>query len=164
MTRFRAAASPATIGETAAWWAMLVGVWLLTLSSSVNAAEVVVAGACAVPCAVTARMARTAVEGRWRFRAAWLAWAGPLLWSAVADAGRVLAVAVRRAGQDQVGHLYEVSLPEEGDEAHTAGRESLAELTISATPGTFVVHGDPETLVVHSLPPGKSGLAGTVSR
>ncbi|HEU5045638.1 MAG TPA: hypothetical protein VFT75_16060 [Nocardioidaceae bacterium] len=164
MTSFRAAVSPATIAETAAWWAMLVGVWLLTLSSSVNAAEVVVAGACAVPCAITARLARSAVEGRWRFRVAWLAWAGPLLKSTVTDAVRVLAIAVGRAGEDRVGQLFEVSLPEEDDEAHAAGRESLAELTLSTTPGSFVVHGDPQTLVAHSLSHNKSGLVETVTR
>lgn len=164
MSFVRAAASPATVGEIAAWWAVLVGVWLLTLSSSVNAAEVVVAGACAIPCAVTAQLARSAVGGKWSFRASWLTWVGPLLWSALSDAGRVLAVAVRRAGDDRAGHLFEVPLPDEGDDAHTAGRESLAELTISTTPGTFVVHGDPEKLVIHSLTPGKSRLAETVTR
>ena len=165
MSGLRAAASPATWAEIAVWWAMLVGVWLLTLSSSVNDAAVVVAGACAVPCAIAARLARAAVDGRWRFRAAWLPWVGPMLRSALVDGVRVLAVALRhRPGSEPVGHLFEVSLPEEGDDAHEAGRESAAELTLSTTPGTFVVHGDPATLVMHSLPSGKSDLAGTVSR
>lgn len=157
-------AAPATLAEIAVWWAMLVGVWLLTLSSSVNAAELVVAGACALPCAVAARLARAAVDGHWRFRLSWLAWTGPLLASAVVDGARVLAMTLHRPGRERVGHLFEVSLPDEGDDAHAAGRESIAELTLSTTPGSFVVHGDPQTLVVHSLTSGRPGLAETVSR
>lgn len=165
MSVVRAAAAPATLAEIAVWWAMLVGVWLLTLSSSVNAAEVVVAGACAVPCAVAARLARAAVGGHWRFRGSWLTWTGPLLRSAIVDGAKVLAVALRqRTTGASVGHLYEVSLPDEGDGAHAAGQEGCAELTLSATPGTFVVHGDPETLVVHALTSGRSRLAERVSR
>lgn len=164
MSVLRAAASPARLAETAAWWALLVGVWLLTLSSF-NTEDFTVAAACAVPCAVVAVLARSAVGGRWAFRTEWLAWLGPLAGSALADGVRVSVVAVRHRGRrGSVGHLLEIALPAEDGEAVTAGRESLAQLTMSTTPASFVVHGDPETLVLHSLLSEEPALARTVTR
>lgn len=164
MSVVRAAASPARLAEIAAWWALLVGVWLLTLSSF-NIEDFGVAAACAVPCAVVAVLARFAVGGRWAFRLAWLAWLGPLARSALTDGVRVSVAAVRHRGRrGSVGHLLEIALPAEDGEAATAGRESVAQLTMSTTPGSFVVHGDPETLVLHSLLSEEPALARTVTR
>ena len=164
MSVVRAATSPATAAEVAGWWAMLTGVWLMTISSF-NLEDFVVAVACALPCAVAARLARAAVGGRWRFRAAWLAWILPLLRSAILDAVRVAAAVARhRPGTGEIGQLSETSLPAGEDRTAAAGREGLAELTLSTTPGSFVVHGDPDELVVHCLPPGTPKLAETVSR
>jgi len=164
MTDIRAFITPATFVEFAGWWAMLVGMWLLTLSSF-NTEDFVVAAGCAVPCAVAALMARAAFGGRWSFRMSWLGWSGPLARSALVDAVRVLSVALRHPGAGRsIGHLVEVPLPEEAAEALAAGRESAAELTLSMTPGSFVVHGDPDRLVVHSLLRGEPALARTVTK
>lgn len=152
------------VAEAAGWWGLLVGVWLLTLSSF-NTEDFAVASACAVPCALVAVLARSAVGGRWSFRLAWLAWLGPLSRSALVDAVRVVLVAGRNAGRRvSVGRLLELQLPDEDDETLTAGRESAAELTLSTTPGSFVVHGGKDGLVLHSLLPKEPALTRTVTR
>jgi len=164
MPGIRTFITPATFVELVAWWAVLVGMWLLTLSSF-NTEDFVVAAGCAIPCAVAARLARAAIGGRWSFRTSWLAWAAPLARSAFMDAMRVIAVAVRHPRADRsVGRLVDLDLPKEDSEAATAGRESAAELAMSLTPGSFVVQGEPEKLVVHSLLRGEPALARTVSR
>ncbi|WP_225830046.1 Na+/H+ antiporter subunit E [Streptomyces sp. NK08204] len=135
------------------WWAAAVGVWLLTLSS-VTLPDLMVAAACGLPSAVAARAGRLAVGGCWRPRAGWIRWAVVLPPSVVADTGRVLWTAVRHARSERPpGKLREIALPHDTPEAVAAARRALATVGLSATPGTYVLAGDPERhcLVVHSL-------------
>ncbi len=133
------------------WWAVLVGVWLLTLST-VSPPELAVAGAAALPCAVAATVGRHVVDGRWRVRLRWLRWLVLLPVAVVADTCRVLVLPLRGpAGGQGRGQLRTIPLPDTppGD----ATRRALATIVVSITPGTFVVDADPDAdqLVAHSL-------------
>jgi multisubunit Na+/H+ antiporter MnhE subunit len=148
------------------WWLAACGVWLLTLSS-VNAAELVVSLACALPCGLAAWGARVALGEHWRPRPGWVWWLGPLAVSALTDAVRVLLLAVRHHDADRdAGRLVDVLLPdgEAGDVA--SGRAAVATLVMSTTPATLVVQGDPErgVLTLHSLVPSGSMLERAVRR
>ncbi len=148
------------------WWGAAVGIWLLTLSS-VGTAELVVAAACGLPCAVAARAGRAAVRGCWTPRARWAWWPAPLAASIVADSARALLVAVRRiGGTEQRGGLREVRLPAGEPEPVAAARRALATLAVTSTPGTLVVDTDPDRclLVTHSLLPGPSRIEKAVGR
>lgn len=156
----------AVAAEVVGWWLAACGVWLLTLSS-VNAAELVVALACALPCGLAAWAARIALGGSWRPRPWWVRWLAPLAVSAFTDAVRVLLVAVRRhdVGRE-AGRLLDVPLPEGEDEDVASARAAVATLVMSSTPGTLVVQGDPErrVLTLHSLVPAGSMLERAVRR
>ena len=156
----------AVAAEVLWWWAAACGVWLLTLSS-VNAAELVVALACALPCGLAAWAARVTLGGRWRPRPQWVWWLAPLAVSAFTDAVRVLLLAVRRHDVDRgAGRLVDVPLPHSDAEDVATGRAAVATLVLSSTPGTLVVQGDPErgVLTLHSLVPSGSILEKAVRR
>jgi multisubunit Na+/H+ antiporter MnhE subunit len=147
-------------GETAAaaaeigwWWAAAVAIWALTLSS-VPPQELIAAAICGLPCAIAARAGRKAVSGHWWPRLGWAAWLLPFLAAVPADAGRLLMVTIRRlVTREQPGDMREYPMPAAEPRDVAAARHALAVLTVSATPGTFVVDSDPEEdkIVVHTL-------------
>jgi multisubunit Na+/H+ antiporter MnhE subunit len=156
----------AVAAEVLWWWAAACGVWLLTLSS-VNAAELVVALACGLPCGLAAWAARVALGGRWRLRPWWGWWSAPLAVSVFSDSVRVLGLALRRRDVDrEAGRLVDVPLREGEPEDVASGRAAVATLVMSSTPGTLVVQGDPEgrVLTLHSLVPDGSVLERAVRR
>ena len=156
----------AAAAEVLWWWLAACGVWLLTLSS-VNAAELVVSLACALPCGLAARAARIALGARWRLRPRWVWWLAPLVVALFVDAARVLLLAVRRHDVErEAGRLVDVPLPDGETEDVASGRAALATLVMSTTPGTLVVQGDPErrVLTLHSLVPAGSWLERAVRR
>jgi len=156
----------AVAAEVLWWWAAACGVWLLTLSS-VNAAELVVALACALPCGLAAWAARVALGGQWRPRPRWVWWLAPLVVSVFSDSIRVLGLALRRRDVErEAGRLVDVPLPEGEAEDVASGRAAVATLVMSSTPGTLVVQGDPErrVLTLHALVPGGSALERAVRR
>lgn len=156
----------ARLVEVVWWWGVAVGVWVLTLSSA-TLPELVVAAGCGLPCAVAARAGRLTVGGGWRPRWRWLAWLVPLPVAVVADAVRVLAAAVRHLGSDRpAGELREIALPAGEPDQVAAARQALMTLTLSSTPGTFVVDADPKAgrLVVHSLTEGRPRMEDVVRR
>jgi multisubunit Na+/H+ antiporter MnhE subunit len=148
------------------WWGAAVGIWLLTLSS-VGTAELAVAAACGLPCAVAALAGRAAVRGCWTPRARWAWWLPPLVASIVTDSARALLVAARRTRRiEQRGELREVRLPAGEPDPVAAARRALATLAVTSTPGTLVVDTDPDRclLVTHSLLPGPSRIEKVVGR
>jgi multisubunit Na+/H+ antiporter MnhE subunit len=158
--------TPAAAAEVLWWWAAACGIWLLTLSS-VNAAELVVALACALPCGLAARAARVALGGRWRVRPSWVWWLAPLAAAVLSDAVRVLVLALGRHDVDrEAGRLVDVPLHEAEAEEVAAGRAAMATVVMSSTPGTLVVQADPErrVLTLHSLVPAGSALERAVRR
>jgi hypothetical protein len=104
--------------EIAGWWLLCVAVWVAGLTV-VTPAEVVVAAAVALPCAVVARLARRQVAWNWRFRPAWFAgwWRLPVtvvagtvhVWLAAArrERGRTCAV---RVGSDEAHRAVSVAV------------------------------------------------------
>lgn len=139
--------------ETTVWWGLLLGVWVLTLST-IPVVELAVAAAAALPCALAAVAGRRAVAGCWRVRPRWLRWAFVLPVAVVADACRVLVVPLRphaRTGSEP-GELREVPLAHDPDPARANGHRALAAAVVSVTPGTYVVDDvEQDRLVAHSL-------------
>jgi len=145
--------------EIAVWWVVLCGVWTLTLSA-VTLQESVLAGVATLPAAATAVAARRAEKVAWRPALAWARWA--LVWpvAVVADAGRVLADAVRR----RPGAFTDLDLPEEHGPRRSA-RRTFAALTLTSTPGAVVVDvPDEPRFTVHLLGRGRPHLERAVTR
>lgn len=143
--------------EVPGWTGACVGVWLLTLSS-VNWPELVVAAACAVPCAFVARAGRRAVGGSWQPRLSWLAWLGPLAAAIPADLARLLLLACRPAAAqggngEPPGQFQQITMPRGEPVPVASARHALATLAISATPGSLVIDSDPAagTMDEHAL-------------
>jgi multisubunit Na+/H+ antiporter MnhE subunit len=133
-----------------AWWVLLVGVWVLTLST-VSGSELIVAGLCALPCAVVALLAGRALRSRWRMPAAALRWVPAVAVGAVTDTVRVL---LGRSGPPRV---RAVVLRDAGAGAAARDtRRALATIAIAATPGSVVLdeRGD-RGLGVHVLGTGR---------
>lgn len=143
------------VAETAAWWPVLVLVWLATLNSF-SAEELVASVVLGLPCAVAARAARRAAGVHWTFRPGWARWL-PALPAAIAhDTVGVLLLAVRRPGDDS---FRDVAMPAHPD----GGQEAAATVALSATPGSVVVDADDNHLLVHSVPLGRTGLEREIS-
>jgi multisubunit Na+/H+ antiporter MnhE subunit len=144
--------------EAAFWWAVCVGIWLLTLSS-ISTAEVVTAVVASVPCAVLAVAARRGVEGSWLLRPRWARWLLPLPVAVLGDAVRVLGLAagvlVGRRIPD--GEVRSVDLPRDRPARLQAGRQAAAVLAVGAAPGTVVLDIDEDTgrMLVHALGAGR---------
>lgn len=139
--------------EVVVWWGLMLGIWVLTLSS-VPLEELIVAVAASLPCAVAVCASRRAAGGRWRPHLGWVTWLAPVVAAVWADLGRVMVVAVKAMlGLEQpAGELRSVQLPAEGG-ARASARHAIGAIFLSSTPGTFVMDEDPDTstLVVHSI-------------
>ncbi len=110
------------------WWAVLVGVWLTTLST-VNWQDLLVAAVVAVPCALAAALLRGVYRGCWRPANAWT------LPSAVVRGCAALFsrhTALRHIPSDPV-------------------RKAVKTVIVSASPGTVVLDDEGESLLVHDL-------------
>ena len=119
----------AVVVEVAVWWAVLVGVWLLTLGT-VTVAEVVVAGVAAVPCAFTATAARAAYGTAWR-------------------PGRALARSLPLVPVEIVRDL--VRGPSDGTvRTIRVAEPAVATVLISLSPSTVVLDDDDATLTIHA--------------
>jgi multisubunit Na+/H+ antiporter MnhE subunit len=148
------------------WWGAAVGIWLITLSA-VTTPELVVASVCGLLCGLAAWAGRRALGNRWRPRPEWALWLFPLLASIAVDLVRVLWLAVRRPVRTHpLGQWRRIQLRGGEPGAVASAHRALASFTVSATPGTFVVDGDPEEdrLVVHSLVSGWPHLDRVVTR
>ncbi len=147
------------------WWSAAIGIWLLTLSS-VTVPDLVVATCCGLPCALAARAGRMSVGTVWRPRLAWLAWAPVLAVAILADASRVLLVAMRRlANGPEPGEFREVPVRPGEHAPVTITHRAAATIAVSSTPGTLVAESDPAgKLVIHSLVSGWPHLDRVVAR
>ena len=134
--------------------ALLVGVWVTTLSS-VATSDMAAAAGSALLCALAAVAARRAVEGAWRPYLRWAGWLLRLPAAVVLDTFRVLGVAVRHFGHRSrsVGRIERIELPHDADRSRARARAALGTMTLSAAPGSFVfeVEEDQRVLVLHAL-------------
>jgi multisubunit Na+/H+ antiporter MnhE subunit len=147
------------------WWALLVGVWLLTLAAF-SPAELVAGAVAALPCAAGAVAGRRAMDGAWRARPGWLRWLVPLPLAVVADSCRVLLVPFRRRhGRGGGGRIEEVRLRPERPRAVARTQQAVATTVVSAAPGTVVVdvRADEDVLVVHRLVGGRARVEEAIS-
>lgn len=153
--------------EVVAWWALMVGVWVITLSSA-PPMELYISAAAALPCALLMPTVRRTVQAAWRPDWRWLRWLVVLPFSILADTARVFAAvfvhAVMRRPLD--GELTEIRLRPHEDPARSTAHVALAMVTVSATPGSFVMDSRPErnALVLHQIVDGPPDLQQVVRR
>lgn len=114
--------------ESGVWWAVLVGVWLTTLST-VNWQDLLVAAGLAVPCAIIATLVRRVYDGRWQPAGAW-----QLPLDIARGSGALFS---RRA------RLREIPV--------SAARKGVKTIVVSASPGTVVLDDKDDALLVHAL-------------
>jgi multisubunit Na+/H+ antiporter MnhE subunit len=114
--------------ESGVWWAVLVGVWLTTLST-VNWQDLLVAAVLAVPCAIIATLGRRVYDGRWQPASAW-----HLPLDIARGSGTLFS---RRA------RLREIPV--------SAVRKGVKTIVVSASPGTVVLDDKDDALLVHVL-------------
>ena len=155
--------------EILLWWALMVGVWDVTLSGT-TVPDISAAAGAGLLSAIAAVAARVAIGGRWRADVRWVRWLPVWAMSVAVDTGAVLALAGRHLrrpvrGRDVHGAFTDIALakPEfASEDAHRA----LATMALSSTPGTLVYDAEPEDhrLLVHRIVDTKPGLERTVSR
>jgi multisubunit Na+/H+ antiporter MnhE subunit len=121
-------AAMSRVVESVVWWAVLVGVWLTTLST-MNWQDLLVAAVLAVPCAIIATLVRQGYDGRWRLSSAWRL---PL--EIVRGIGALFS---RRAG------LRKIPV--------SRLRKGVKTVVVSASPGTVVLDDKDDALLVHAL-------------
>ncbi|HEY0559935.1 MAG TPA: Na+/H+ antiporter subunit E [Frankiaceae bacterium] len=152
--------------EVAVWWAVTVGIWLLTLSS-VNRQDLLVAAVCGLLCGSAAAAARRVVGGCWVVPPRTGAWAARLPLAVLLDTGRILAFPWRRlAGRTaEEGRFVRVPVQPGADPRATSARAAAAVL-LSVTPGSYALHDDADTgeLVVHALFGGAHSMEEVVRR
>lgn len=147
------------------WWALLVGVWLVTVTAF-SPVELVAGVVAALPCAAAAVAGRRAVNGAWRVRPGWWQWLLPMPLAVVAESCRVLLVPFRRGRRrGGTGRLEEVRLRRERPRAVARTQQAIATTVVSVAPGTLVVdvRADEDVLVVHRLLGGRGRLEEAVS-
>lgn len=154
----------AHVGEVLAWWVVLFGVWLATLSVF-PPAELVAGAVSALPCAVAAVAGRRAMGATWRARRGWLRWLLPLPVAVLVEAARMLVVPLR-GRRGSVGRVREVALHPDPDATTAETHRALATALLATTPGAFVVDTRPDdhVLVVHALVSGRPRMDDVVRR
>lgn len=155
-------------GEVVVWAVLLLGVWIVTLSS-VSTAELAVGAACAVLAAIAAVGARVASGARWSPSPRWLSWLVVLPVAVVADTGRIFGMAlaqIARGRRRDPGDIVEVTIGGPGDDPRGAALRALTSLYVASTPSSVVVDARPDdpNLVVHQLVEGLPSVEKVVSR
>jgi multisubunit Na+/H+ antiporter MnhE subunit len=135
------------LAEVAAWTAVLLLVYLATLSTF-SGGELVIAACAAVPAAVLAWAGRRVTAAHWSLDARWFRWLLLLPGAVAADLARLPRWAARRGS----GSFRTLTLPVE-TEARTRGRMAVGGLAMSLTPGSYVVESraSGRTMMVHQL-------------
>lgn len=163
-----ARSSLGALGEILVWWVLTAAVWLATVTS-LTSAELAVAVACTLPCAVAARAARRANRGRWRFRIGWLRWVAIVMLEVPVQTAQAWAYALKALPAISVrrrrGVISEVALPPE-PEPVAAARRAAVVLAFATTPGTIVLESDPcsGNVLLHRARPGRGRLGQAVQR
>jgi hypothetical protein len=152
------------VAEVVAWWAMLVDVWVLTLSGT-TVADVVAAAGAALVAAVAGVAARRVVGGVWLPRARWLGWLPVVATGVVTDTTRLLAFAMRNVRNRNVEGAWScvpvACPPGVGVDPHVA----FAALAITTTPRSFVcdLDDEPHHLIEHSIAGGRPRVEAVVA-
>lgn len=152
-----------TAVEVLAWWAVLLALWVTTLTT-LTVWEVVVGAAVALPCAALARAVRVVLGCRWSIRLRWAAWLGPLIVVATTDTVELLAKTIRNTAPRS--RFRTIRLPEHASAAERSGRHAVASAVLSGTPSTLVTddHVDDGRIVLHQWGSGGERLVRAVRR
>jgi len=157
----------ALVAEVVAWWTFFVGLWCALVGnlSSVELGCGAAAGLIAAAGIGQLRWLRwPASLPKWR----WVSWLPVVVAAAVADTVRLAVVLVRwvvRHRRD-LGGFTTVPLGPPGRTRGAHRHRAYAVLTLSATPGSFVVATYPEhgQARIHTLGDGRPSLADKVGR
>jgi multisubunit Na+/H+ antiporter MnhE subunit len=140
-----------------AWWAALVGVWLLLVDTFRLDELIVGAGAAAIGATVASAVLRRGYIEFWP-RARWWLEAPYVLADAIRDCAVLGGALWRRAvrGERVQGGMSRVPFEHGGQNGRDGARRALVNFGISLTPNSYVVDIDPEgnSLLVHRLVPG----------
>lgn len=151
--------------EILVWWILMVGVWDITISGT-TLADIAAAGGAGLLSAIFAVATRRVTGGPWRPSLRPLRWAPAFVGALLADFVRVLWYAARHAvHRDGTGEFVVQELQRvEGLEPAT--HRAVSALTVSATPGNFVVDTDEDAhlLVQHEIVSGSPDLGKVVRR
>jgi multisubunit Na+/H+ antiporter MnhE subunit len=151
--------------EIALWWALMVGVWDLTLAGTTLPDLLAAVGAGFVS-AVGAYVARRLIGGNWAPNARWMAWLPVIAVNAVFDTARAFALAARHVVRRDVDANFG-QVPLRRRSARDADiHRGLAALAITSTPGSVIYDEDVEgsRLFKHELVSGTPDLEGVVGR
>lgn len=152
--------------EALVWAGLCLGVWLLTVAA-VTPGELIMATPSAVVCGVLAVAARCAYGAHWSYPSRLGVWLLRLPGILVLDTVRVLALPwLRLAGRrTDEGKFVRVAVAP-GADSTSVSRRAAAIAVVSVTPGTFVVHDDPDTgeLVVHGILDGGPSMHEVVTK
>jgi multisubunit Na+/H+ antiporter MnhE subunit len=151
--------------ELALWWALMVGVWDLTLSGT-TLPDILAAVAAGLLSAAAAVASRRLIGGRWTPPPAWARWLPVIAVKAVTDTARAFSLASRHLVRRDVDtSCGEVAL-RRGPEREVAIHEALASLAITSTPGSVVYDQDSDgnRLFKHELVSGPPDLERVVAR
>jgi hypothetical protein len=152
--------------EIVVWWALALGVWLLTLAY-VDWPDLVVAVPLALACGVMAAAARRSLAASWQPQRAALRWLRHLPAAVVTDTAIVLSLPWRRlAGRLPDEGRFERVAVSPGPDAAAASRRTAAAVLLSSTPGAYAVHADSDTgeLLVHEMGSGPCSMSEAVKR
>lgn len=139
--------------ESAVWFVLLTGIYLV-LISSVTDLEIAVGALVAATGTALAVLGRSAERLRDVPRFGWLAWAAWLPAAVLADTARLAWGLGRRiAGRGATGGFVEVRLGPV-DDRHRAAQRALAMLAISLAPGSYALGVDRSrhAVRVHRVP------------
>lgn len=151
--------------EIALWWALMVGVWDLTLAGT-TLPEILAATAAGFVSAVGAYAARRLIGGTWIPKPRWLTWLPVIAVNAVADTVRAFGLAARHVVHRDVDAAFgEVPLRRRS-ELEADIHRGLATLAITSTPGSVIYDEDTDgsRLFKHELVSGPPDLGGLVGK
>jgi multisubunit Na+/H+ antiporter MnhE subunit len=151
--------------EIAAWWALMVGVWDLTLAGT-TLPDILAAIGAGFVSAVGAHVARRLIGGNWAPSPRWLLWLPVIVVNAVADTARAFTLAARHVVRRDVDATFgDVPLRRRSDRDADIHR-GLATLAITSTPGSVIYDEDIEgsRLFKHELVSGPPDLEGVVGK
>jgi multisubunit Na+/H+ antiporter MnhE subunit len=151
--------------EIALWWALMVGVWDLTLAGT-TLPDISAAIGAGLVSAVGAYVARRLIGGNWVPSPRWMLWLPVIAVNAVADTVRAFALAARHVvHRDIDANLGEVPLRRRSERDADIHR-GLAALAVTSTPGSVIYDEDVEgsRLFKHELVSGPPDLEGVVGK
>jgi multisubunit Na+/H+ antiporter MnhE subunit len=151
--------------EIALWWALMVGVWELTLAGT-TLPDISAAIGAGLLSGTGAYVARRLIGGSWAPDPRWLRWLPVIAVNAVADTVRAFALAARHVVRRDVGATFgEVPLRRRSEREADIHR-GLATLAITSTPGSVIYDEDVDgsRLFKHELVSGPPDLEGVVGK